>query len=73
MAFKDAARGLPTAQVIEAQIEERGLADLAFLDGLTWSRISTLSKPVRKAMSAEHHVLTKDSPRFIYGQGINES
>ena len=58
-----------TAEAIDAVIAKRGL-DLHFLDGETWTRVRALSKPVRKALQEEKHVLTKDSPRFIHGKGL---
>jgi hypothetical protein len=70
MAFKDDGSKPLTADELDAQAAQRKL-ELHFLDGVTWTRVSSLSKPVRKAIAAETHILSKDSPRFIYGQGIN--
>jgi hypothetical protein len=69
MAFKDGKDPKLTPQELDKRIADRKLG-LTFLDGTTWNRVTSLSIPVRKAMAAEQHVLTKDSPRYIYGQGL---
>jgi hypothetical protein len=71
MVCKDEDCRVLTAGELDERIAQREL-DLTFLDGITWQRVTSLSVPVRKALAAEKHVLTVDSPRFIYGQGINE-
>lgn len=71
MSFMQEGQLPPSGEAIDKAIAERAL-QLKFLDGVTWTRVSSLSKPVRAALDAEKHVLTKDSPRFIHGQGIHK-
>lgn len=71
MVCKDGDCEALSVEELDARIAERDL-ELTFLDGMTWQRVTSLSKPVRKALAAETHVLTVESPRFIFGQGINE-
>ena len=70
MAFMSEDQAPPSCKHVDATALDRGL-QLKFLDGTTWTRISSLSKPVRDAVDAEKHVLSVDSPRFIHGQGIH--
>lgn len=55
--------------LLDARIKER-LGELAFVDGVTWTRMSSLTKRVRATIASETHVLTVDNPRFIHGAGV---
>lgn len=72
LALKDDQSKVVTPEELEGRLAERGISGLAFLDASSWTRVSTLSKPVRAAIEAERHILTVNSPRFMHGQGLNK-
>ena len=61
-----------TEEELEQRMRERGISDLQFLDVESWRRVRSVSKPVRKFLAEETHVLTVDSPRFIHGTGLQK-
>ena len=77
MAFKDGAGDLVPlgAGDLDARIGDRiegGPPSLAFMDGTAWTGVTSLNKIVRESLSAEKHVLTIASPKFIHGQGVKQ-
>lgn len=72
LAVKEEGTKVVTEAELEQRLQERGISDLQFLDGESWQRVRSISKPVRKFLADETHVLTVDSPRFIHGAGLQK-
>lgn len=70
VAFQEPAQLIEGADALDSRVVERISGELSFLDGATWQRIRGLTKPVRRALAAEKHVLSVDNPRFLYGTGV---
>eukprot|EP00892_Ulva_mutabilis_P009988 jgi/Ulvmu1/7361/UM036_0021.1 len=69
LAFKEAGEQM-SVDDMDRSVAERIGDMLWFLDGRTWQRVCALSKPVRKMISEEQHILSVDNPKFIHGQGV---
>jgi len=76
MAFKDADSAAPlAANEIDERIQDRitgGSDALKFMDGVTWTGITSLSKILRTSLNSEKHVLTVATPKFIHGKGVKQ-
>ena len=76
MAFKDAkTEAVTDAGEVDARIEDRitgGEAVLNFMDGVSWTGVTSLNKILRTAIRKEESNLTIASPKFIHGKGIHE-
>lgn len=68
LAFKDSSPDVSAAE-IDGRIRER-IGELRFLDGVTWQRMTALTKVVRDALAKDKYILSVDNPRFIFGQGV---
>ncbi|GMH42903.1 hypothetical protein BSKO_10825 [Bryopsis sp. KO-2023] len=70
MAFTDPSQPILTPTQLDAKIQDSIQGELKFLDGATWTGVSSLNKIVRGKVDDETHIYSKDNPRFIHGQGI---
>ncbi|OWM74251.1 hypothetical protein CDL15_Pgr008565 [Punica granatum] len=58
-----------TAEELDLRTKQRIQGENRYLDGKTFTSVSTLSKAVRHSLDNETHVYTEGTARFIYGYG----
>ncbi|CAL1411375.1 unnamed protein product [Linum trigynum] len=61
-----------SCEEMDLRIKQRVEGENKYLDGTTFSSVSTLNKVVRNSLFNETHVYTEGAARFIYGHGKNE-
>ncbi|CAI0466099.1 unnamed protein product [Linum tenue] len=61
-----------SCEEMDLRIKQRVEGENKYLDGTTFSSVTTLNKVVRNALYDETHVYTEGTARFIYGHGKND-
>jgi len=65
LGFRDADGELPTGEELDKRIAERITGELRFFDSVSFLRIISLPKHVRKSLSEETRILTEENPVFL--------